>query len=186
MKGQFGKPVKEMLDRKFDMIIDPSGKVLMIQPEKLDTVKMDERMAIITNLLKDILDITQPPKKGTASIFRVLPENEIAKGGNWSDTIVNPGLRSIMNYTIADITDTTIIINVTGNSATVSKAEMMGNETTTTMNNKISGKIIVDKATGVFKEKNLLTESNGTTESAFGNLPVTAKTTTVITLNPKQ
>jgi hypothetical protein len=69
------------------------------------------------------------------------------------------------------------VVDFTGNYITISKAEMMGSETTTTMNNKISGKLIVDKASGILREKNLVTESNGNTESSFGTLPVTSRST---------
>ena len=48
-------------------------------------------------------------------------------------------------YTISDINDSTIVVDFAANSVTVTKAEMMGTETTTTMNNKSTGKIILDK-----------------------------------------
>ena len=66
MNGQFGKPIKEMLGKTYDMIIDPGGKVLMVQPEKHDKIQLDERLAIITNMLKDMLDVVNPPQKGKA------------------------------------------------------------------------------------------------------------------------
>ena len=47
-----------------------------------------------------------------------------------------------------------------------------------------AGKIILDRATGIIKEKTISTESNGNTEAPFGTLPVTSKTTTVITVKP--
>ena len=87
-------------------------------------------------------------------------------------------------YTIADINDSTIVVDFAENSITVTKAEMMGSETTTTMNNKSTGKIILDRATGIMREKTINTESNGNTEAPFGTLPVTSKTTTVITVKP--
>jgi len=58
----------------------------------------------------------------------------------------------------------------------------MGNETTTTMNNKSTGKILVDKNTGIIREKTINTESTGNTETSFGNLPVTSRTSTIITV----
>jgi hypothetical protein len=184
MKGQFGKPVKELMEKEYDMIIDPAGKVKMVRPEKLDSVKMDDRLAIITNMLKDVLDIVQPPQKGSSSIFSVLPETELSKGGKWSDTVISSTLRGITNYTIEDINDSTVVIDVSGTSVSVSKAEMMGNAITTTMNNKLTGKIKLDRLTGIFREKNLVTESNGSSESTFGNLPVTSRTTILMVVNP--
>ena len=61
----------------------------------------------------------------------------------------------------------------------------MGSETTTTLSHKLSGKIILDKSNMIIKEKTTTTESTGTTESTFGNLPLTSKTVSKITVNVK-
>jgi hypothetical protein len=62
---------------------------------------------------------------------------------------------------------------------------MMGRETVTTMNSTSNGKIILDKATGIVKEKTINTESNGNTEAMGATVPVTAKTTIIIHVNPE-
>ena len=186
MNGQFGKPVRELLDKKFDIIIDQAGQVLLVQPEKVELTKMDDRLAIITSMMKDVMDIVQPPRKGSASFFKILPDREVGKGDSWSDTLFNENVKSLTNYTISDISDTTIVVDLSGSSVTVTKAELMGSETTTTMNNKTTGKIFVDRTTFLIKRKELVTESNGTAEiPAFGSLPVTSKTTMSVTLNKK-
>jgi hypothetical protein len=58
-------------------------------------------------------------------------------------------------------------------------------QTTTTMNNKTTGQIILDKATGIIRQKKSTTESSGTTEAMGGTLPVTSTVTTVINVIPK-
>ena len=83
-------------------------------------------------------------------------------------------------YTLSDITDSTIIVDFKTNATTASKAVIMGRETTTTMNSTSTGKIILDKITGIVKEKTIAIESNGNTEAMGGTLPVTAKSTIVI------
>lgn len=180
MNGRFGKPIKEILGKTYDMIIDPAGKVLMVQPEKMDTTKMDDRFAIITNMLKDVLATVDPPRKGSSSFFKVLPDHEVGKGDTWTESMNSPTEKSSTVYTLDDITDSTILVSFVRNSATISKAEMMGNESTTTMNHKTTGKIILDKATGIVKEKTATTDSNGSTEVMGNTLPVTSKTTTTI------
>ena len=79
MNGQFGKPIKEALDKSYSMVIDPSGKVMMAIPEKFDASTDDERLMMIANMLKDVLGSVQPPKKGEASLFKVFPEKEITQ-----------------------------------------------------------------------------------------------------------
>ena len=184
LNGQFGKPVKNMLDKKYDIIIDPNGKVLMAMPEKVQLAETDSRMAIITNMLKDLMDLVQPPQKGKPSFFKVLPENEVGKGDSWTESYQTETGKFDAAYAVADINDSTIVVDFAAKSVTVTKAEMMGNETTTTMNNKSTGKIILDRATGIIKEKTINIESNGNTEASFGTLPVTSKTTTTIFVKP--
>lgn len=185
MADQFGEPVKDILNKKFDMTIDVNGKVLTINPEKKEPVKADERLAIVLNMLKDITDIAYPPEKEESSFFKVLPIKETAKGESWTDSIQNETGKFKTVYTLSGITDSTIVVDFKGNATTVSKAMMMGRETVTTMNSTTSGKIILDRATGIVKEKTINTESNGNTEAMGGTVPVTAKTTIIIHVNPE-
>ena len=176
MLGNFGKPVKEMLDRKYDMIIDGSGKTLMAIPEKIELAAGDQRMAIITNMLKDVFDLVQPPQKGAASFFKVLPDSGAVLNEPWIESYTTPNGKFDAAYKISAVTDSTVVIDFASSSTTVTTAEMMGNTTTTTMNNKSTGKIILDRVTGIMREKTMKTESNGNTETSFGTLPVTSTT----------
>jgi len=185
MKGSFGKPIKDMLEKKYDIIIDPSGNVKMAFPEKITLAEGDSRMAIITNMLKSVMNLVQPPQKGTASFFNVLPDTLSSVGNTWKTFTIENGGTSEAEYKIAEINDTTIVVDFTENSNSESKAEMMGNPTTTRLKNKITGKIILDRATNIIQEKNFITESTGSTETSFGDLPVTSKTTTTIAVKAK-
>ena len=185
MNGQFGKSMKELLNKKYDIIVDTGGKVLAAVPEKLVLSEGDSRMAIINSMLKDVVDLVQPPQKGQPSFFQVLPATEIKKGDGWTSKAVIKGGKTDGAYTIADINDSTVVVNFIENSVTITKADMMGSETTTTLNNKSTGKIIIDRKTGFIKEKNSTTESHGNTEASFGTLPVTSKTTTTLKVNPR-
>ncbi len=184
MKGSFGKPVKDMLDKKYDMIINPSGIVKMAFPEKIVISEGDSRMAIITNMLKGVTDIVQPPQKNKGSFFNVLPDTAVEIGNKWKTNIKENGGRSETEYTLSAITDSTVIIDFIENSNSVTNAEMMGNPTTTTLKNKTTGKIILNRATNIIQEKTMTTESTGSTESSFGDLPVTSKIVTRIVVKP--
>ncbi len=183
LNGNFGKPVKEVLEKKYDMVIDNNGNTMMVIPEKFVLGNDDPRMAIITSMLKDVFDLVQPPKQGSGSFFKVLPDSGSSKGKAWTESYtLSNGLFNAA-YTISDITDSTIVVDFAANSVTTTKAEMMGGETTTNMNNKSTGRIIIDKLTGIIREKTMKTDSNGNTETAFGTLPVTS--TTNITIKVK-
>lgn len=182
MNGPFGKPVKELLEKKYDVIIDTAGNTLMALPEKIELAAGDPRMAIIQNMLKDIFDLAQPPGKGKPCCFKILPDTAIGKGEPWTVSTSMDNGKMNAAYSISDINDTTIVIDFATSSTTVTKAEMMGNEVTTTLNSKSTGKIILDKTTGIMMEKTETIESTGNTETSFGTLPVTAKTTTTTTV----
>lgn len=183
LNGNFGKPVKELLEKKYDMVIDGNGNTLMAIPEKIVLSNDDPRMAIITNMMKDVFDLVQPPKAGGGSFFKILPDSGTVKGKPWTESYALPNGIFNAAYTISEITDSTIVVDFASSSVTITKAEMMGGETTTNLNNKSTGKIIVDRLTGIMREKTMMTDSNGTTETAFGSLPVTS--TTNITIKVK-
>jgi hypothetical protein len=184
LNGPFGKPVKDLLSKKYDIIIDPSGKTMMAIPEFVKLDETDGRMAIISSMLKDVMDLVQPPQKNKPSFFGVLPEKEVGKGDTWTTTTQTPGGQIDAAYVLSSISDSAIVIDFVESSVSVTKAEMMGSETTTTMNNRSTGKIILDPITHIIREKTITTESNGNMESTMGTMPVTSKTTTIITVKP--
>lgn len=175
LNGQFGGPVRDMLSKKYDIIIDSTGNTLMCIPEKITLAETDSRFAIINNLLKDVTAVVYPPAKGSASFFKVFPSSGANKGDTWTE-FAEDSPNNYINYTLAEVNDKVIVIDFAGASSTESTAEMMGNTATTRLNNKSTGKIFVDKTTGIIREKTVTTESTGTTETSFGTLPLTSKT----------
>lgn len=185
LNGPFGKPIKELLEKKYDMIINPGGTALMLLPEKVELTNNDPRMAIISNMMKDVFSMVQPPAKGAPSFFKVLPDTETGIGEPWTTSTTNENGKYDAAYNISAITDSTIVVDFVTSSTTVTKAEMMGNPTTTNLSNKSTGKIIIDRATGIIREKTETMDSTGNTETSFGSLPVTSKTITTITVSKK-
>ena len=185
LDGQFGDPVKKILSKKFDLVVDEYGNVITTKPETIEPVKTDEHLSIVLNMISDISDMVYPPQKGTASFFKVLPDNEIAVGDIWSDSIQTGtgNLKTI--YTLAGVTDSTILVDFKTSGLTIAKTTMMGRETTTTLNNTGTGNIVIDRATGIIKQKKIVTESGGTMEAMGGSTPVTSKTTLTIFVTPQ-
>lgn len=186
MDGKLGKPMKELLEKKYDMIIDPNGKVLMTNPEKFAANTIDDRLRIVMDMMQEMLGVVNPPKKGEGSFFRVLPENEAAIGESWSESGQTEKGPFSNTYTLAGINDSTVVINFNGTSTLTNKADFNGMESITVLNNKTTGTIIVDKVSSIIKQKNLVTETNGSTQIMGNSLPVTSKTTIVINVKPVQ
>ena len=42
LEGQFGEPVKKILSKKFDLVVDGYGTVISTRPETIDCAKYDQ------------------------------------------------------------------------------------------------------------------------------------------------
>ena len=176
-KSPLSQQFDELLGKKYDMIIDPAGKTLRAIPEKIELGKQDDRMMIITNMLKDLTGVVYPPAKGSASFFSVLPAGETGIGDSWTETVNTDTEKATTVSTLSAITDSTIVVDFKTNSVVSIKAEMMGMETKTSLTNTTTGQIILDKKTGIIRERTSVTDTNGNTEVMGSTLPLTGKTT---------
>jgi hypothetical protein len=176
MDGIFGPAVKEMLGKSFDMILDPSGKVLMVKPEKVELAKPDDRLTIVFNMLKELTNVVYPPKKNDPSFFKILPDTATGLNGSWTENSLTAEGRFSTTYTLSAITDSTATIDFKGTSTTNTQAEVMGRQISTNMKNTYSGTILLDKTTGIIRKKSMTVSSTGTTEGMGGTTPVTSKT----------
>jgi hypothetical protein len=175
LEGELGAPVKEILDKEYDIVVDPRGTVLMARPEEFKLSANTQAPVMITGLLSGQLDIVNPPKKGDGSFFKILPEQEVGLKEGWVESSEVGEEKSTTAYTLSAITDSTYVIDLKGSSNTITKAETMGTETITRLMNEFTGTIILDRTTGLIREKTLNTESHGTTEVMGGVLPVTSR-----------
>ncbi len=186
MNGPFGKYAKDILSKNYDMIIDPQGQTLMAVPEMITMTVEDPRLAIINTMLKDVVSIVYPPKKSEPGFFQVFPNEPLKTGLAWSRSASDSSGSIQEVYKITEITDSAIVIDYAAESVTITKAEMMGSQTVTTLNNKSTGKILVDPKTNILISKNINTESHGNSEAPFGTIPVTSKTELVLRVNPSK
>jgi hypothetical protein len=188
MNGPFGKYAQDILSKKYDMIIGPQGQTLMAIPATISLEEMDARLAIIHTMLKDVVSMIYPPGKDEPSAFQVFPPEPLKVGLTWGRSVRDSSVNLAEVYKIEEIHDSagmrTIIIDYRAESVTISKAQMMGNETITTLNNKSTGKIFVNGLTGLVREKNIITESNGNSQAAFGTVPMTVHTELVLKVSP--
>lgn len=179
LNSEIGVTVKEVLSKSYDVIIDPTGKVLMSKPETITLTKADAA-AIIMSLQSDQMSVVFPPKKNEPGFFKILPDKKVDINGGWVETKESGDEKSSTSYTLKEITDSTMVIDFKGTSNTSVKSQMMGMETLTKMNHHFTGTIILDKETLIMREKTTETESNGSTEMMGGTLPVTTKSKVIM------
>lgn len=175
--GIGAEPVKELLTRKYNLILDSTGKVSMVAPATFPELTVDDRSAIIINMLKEIIATSLPPTKGGNSFFKILPDAGAAPGESWKDTVQTQNGVTINTYTLSAITDSSIVIDVKATGSEVIKTQMMGMEAITKTTNKTTGTIYIDKVSGIPKEQTITTEGTGTMEAMNTSMPFSNKTT---------
>lgn len=175
-EGQLGKQFNEIYGKKYDIVIDTTGKTLLTIPKTIELTQQDERLMIITNMLRDITSVIYPPQKGSASFFKVMPSYEVGVGDTWTDTTSSKDETSATSYTLTEITDSTLVVDFKSISVSAIRSEIMGRQVATNLTNAAVGKIILDKTTGIIQKKTSIINSNGTAEALGSTLPIAGKT----------
>ena len=164
-------------------MIDASGNTLMAMNEGASTGKAGAEAGMLAQFVSGLTELTQAPKQGEASFFKVLPATEVGVGDAWTNTIDRNGTKIEEAYSIAEINENIITLNYLSNSNSTTVQENMGMEVTITMKNKSEGKIKVDRKSGILKEKTITTTATGTVASGYGDFPINSTSTSVITIN---
>lgn len=178
MKSEQGKQMEKVLKNKYSMTIDATGRVSAIKTDD-DNPNTDSKNAdMMANLLGQFASGLEVPKVGDKSDFAILPSKELGKGDNWTDSSQNA--KAV--YTVSDINDNEIIIDYTETGKTEKKQEAMGMEILISSTEKSTGKITLDRKTGLLKTKTTTINSEGTMEVMGQTVPVTTNTTRTITV----
>lgn len=182
ISGQFGEPVKKLLERKYDLIIDPAGMVMKANPETFPAEQNDDRLVIVLNMLKDLTSVTEPAKKGEASFFAILPARAPVVGDTWKTQTASANESSVTNYKITAVEDSTVTVIFETNGKSSAKAQVMGMESVTNLSSVTTGTILINRQTGILREKKSEMVSTGTAEMMGNTTPVNAKTSVKITV----
>ncbi len=187
MKGDGGKTMEKALKNKYSMTVDAGGKITAVKaddnnPNKTENKGQNKEGAdMMTSALAQIVAGFDLPKTGDTSEFMILPSKELAKGESWTNASGNA--KTV--YTLADVTDADIIVNYTEEASTSRTQEAMGQEIKMNSKDKTTGKITLDKKTGLLKEKTATTNSEGNMEMAGQTIPMNTKTTKTVTVKAK-
>lgn len=185
LDGQLGKPLKEIMAKTYNVIIDGSGKTLMSIPEKFEKKNSDQTTDIIMNMIPGLQDVANPPAKGSNSFFKVLPDTVLTKGYSWTTSATTATEVSATVHTIQDITDSEIVVEFRTAAESIVTSQMMNMDATTKISTITTGKTYVDKATGIIKSQSSVAEGKGTVEAMNTVMPMTIKTTTELTVTRK-
>ena len=180
LKGDVGKSLQPALDKKYTMSVDQKGVVISVKADTGTTIKPDDPM--VSMLLGQLNISTEVPKVGDATLFRILPDHDISKGESWTDSSSADSGKKKTTYTVTDINNKEVDLDFTEESSLNTTQQIMGFDAKIKTESKGNGKIILDKSTGLLKQKTANIESKQTVEAQGQSIPSTSKMTIVTTV----
>ena len=180
MKEDLGKAFGKGLKKKYTMTVDARGQVLSVkQEEENDKKKVSAEGDMMTGMMNQLSKGMDVPKKGDFTEFHILPDHEVAKGESWTDSL---GGRTTV-YTLTELTENEAIINFTEVEKIERVQEMMGREIQVKSTDKTTGRVILDRKTGLMKERSSSFESSGEMQMMGQTIPITRTGTKTITIH---
>jgi hypothetical protein len=174
LKKEGFQDLEKSLKNKYSMTVNPSGNVTEVKKDD-DNPNTQEKTAdnMMDNLLSQVGNGLSVPVPGDRTDFSILPEREVGKGESWTDSSLN---RKTV-YTIADISENDIMVTFTENIVTQKKQEVMGNEITVNSIENSTGRLTLDRKSGLLKEKSSSSDIEGKMEMMGQSMPINSKTT---------
>jgi len=186
-KGDVGKLLEKSLKNKYTMTLDPTGKVISVKGDDDNPNDTSQNMADMAGLLSAQLGLNLTlPKAGEASSFKILPEREVGISDTWTDSTSAEGQTRKTTYTVKNITAGEILLDYTEQLNINTQQQIMGVDANIVTNDKTTGTIVLDKATGLMKQKTSATEEEGTIEAQGQKIPIKGKTNVTVTVRPAQ
>jgi len=178
LQGSAGKSFEKTLKEKYTMTLDPVGTVVTVksdeaQPADQGKSNGDDMTSVFISQLGAGM---HTPEAGEKSIFSILPPRELSKGEGWTDTSNNMK----QAFVVSDITENDIVIAYNSEADVKKTQKIMGMDILVNTKDLATGKITLDRKTGLLKEKTTVTNSDGTMEVMGQSIPVTTKITTNI------
>lgn len=187
--SDMGKTFEKALKNKFTMTVDPSGKITAVKadddnPNQAPAADANEDM--MSGMMAGLMTGFSLPKVGELTEFSILPAREVGRGESWTDTVsTNPDEKRKASFTVSDINDREIVIDYTEEITMKMTQENMGMEVTINKTDKNTGKIHLDRKTGLLKQRSVDTETTGTASVMGQEIPLDAKATKTIVVTSK-
>lgn len=178
LESAFGQPVKEIMAQKPEFSIDASGKIVAVK----ESEKKKEESAgnnMMTMMLPGLDAASGVPKVGNPSVFHILSAEEVSVGETWKDSVNADGNNYQSVYKVKNITDKEIVVDFETEGTTIMSQETMGMKIDVNAASKITGTVLIDKATGIVKQKTTINNTETTMNLAGREMTTTNKITSV-------
>jgi Family of unknown function (DUF6263) len=185
--GDMGKLLGKSLKNKYTMTLDPSGKITAVKSNADNPNDKNKDTADMSDLILSQLGMSIGlPRTGEASVFKILPEKEVSVGDSWTDSSSAEGQTKKTTYSVKSITANDIVLDYAEQLDINTKQQIMGMEATIITNDKSTGTITLDKASGLLKQKTIAMEEEGSMEAQGQKIPMKGKTNVTVTIRPAQ
>jgi hypothetical protein len=184
MNGEMGKMFKKSLKNKYTITVDPTGKITAVKADddnpNAKKTEEDQAAQMVSGQLGLNMDL---PKEGDLTVFKLLSEKEVGQGSSWIDSSSSTEGKKVMtNYTVSGITNTEILLDYSSTIDTHTTQQMMGQEATINLKDKVTGKVILDRKTGLLKQKTASAVSEGSIDAQGMSIPLSGKSNATITV----
>jgi hypothetical protein len=185
LSSSFGQPIKDIMNNKPEFTIDQTGKITSVKKDPKKK-KDDQSGSGMMGMMLPGMDMTSAiPQEGTPSVFQVLPAYEVGVGDTWTDSLQQEGNKNVTVYTVKNITDNEIILDFRGEGITVTTQSAMGMNIAVNATTKATGNIIVEKNTGIVKQKTSINNTESTMNLGGREVTSTIKSTAVTNVNKR-
>ena len=184
--GPMGKTMNKLVGKETSFVVNGAGNIIKETIVKQTQEKSDEEGP---DMMTGMMGIGMS-EASTCPVFNLFVNNtELKIGDSFVDSsTVNDkdgSTKTSTTYILKEIKDGKSIFTLNGQVAISKKMEMQGMEMTTTTASKSTGDMIVDVATGLLNSKSIVTETTGSVDVQGMSIPITGKTTSIITVSAK-
>lgn len=184
LQGELGKILEKSIKNKYTLTLDPSGKITNV---KLDddnpNAKPNDDSEMIAELVSSQLGLNlNTPKAGGVSELAILPALSLKKGDTWVDTASTVETTRSTNYTVKSINDNEVTLDFTEVTNVQATKTIMGTQAIVKAKNSSTGNIVIDKKTGILKQKTSTIDTDGNIEAQGQSIPQKEKTTVTVTV----
>ncbi len=183
--SEMGKSLGKALKNTYTMNVDAYGKITGVTPAADNPNATKDTAAeggdMMSGMMDGLLDGFALPAVGDETEFAILPAKEVSKGTTWTDTTASNGdEKRKADFTVTDITASEILIDYTEEINTKTTKQNMGMEVQVDKKDANTGKIVLDRKTGLLKQRTVNTQTSGTASVMGQEIPLDAKTTKTI------
>lgn len=181
MKGEMGKSMEKNIKNKYTLTVNPEGSIVSVKADNDNANKTAEKGAdMMANMMGQIAEGLDVPKAGDLFPLQLKSKGTVAKGQTWTDSVTT-GETGLITYKVNDVTASDVLIDYSSETSTKKKQDVgNGMSMDISIKNMVTGKITLDKKSGLVKERTVETNGSGTMEVMGQTIPMKTKMTSSV------